>query len=87
MILPFNALSLLAYTDESGKALIFTRNPKQELISQQYQHAFQHGRDLVAILPTKPKLTEENLPRQDGKAFIVTERASGVGYEICTILY
>ncbi|MCJ1317144.1 hypothetical protein MMC15_002466 [Xylographa vitiligo] len=39
------------------------------------------------FFPPAPRLTEANLPRQDGKVFIVTGGASGVGYELCTILY
>jgi NAD(P)-dependent dehydrogenase (short-subunit alcohol dehydrogenase family) len=39
------------------------------------------------FFPPDPKLTESNLPRQDGKVFIVTGGASGVGYELCTIFY
>lgn len=39
------------------------------------------------FFPPSPRLTERNLPRQDGKLFIITGGASGVGYELCTILY
>ena len=39
------------------------------------------------FFPPVPSLTEANLPRQDGRVFIVTGGASGVGYELCTILY
>ncbi|MCJ1399349.1 hypothetical protein MMC11_002551 [Xylographa trunciseda] len=39
------------------------------------------------FFPPAPRLTEANLPRQDSKVFIVTGGASGVGYELCTILY
>lgn len=39
------------------------------------------------IFPPHPSLTEENLSRQDGKVFIVTGGASGIGYELATILY
>ena len=39
------------------------------------------------FFPPAPRLTETNLPRQDGKVFIVTGGASGVGYELCAILY
>jgi hypothetical protein len=34
-----------------------------------------------------PSLTEVNLPSQNGKVFIVTGGYSGVGFEICRILY
>ena len=39
------------------------------------------------FFPPKPTLTEANLPSQKDKVFIVTGGASGVGYELCTILY
>ena len=39
------------------------------------------------FFPPKPALTENNLPRQNGKVFIVTGGYSGVGLELCRILY
>jgi NAD(P)-dependent dehydrogenase (short-subunit alcohol dehydrogenase family) len=39
------------------------------------------------FFPPKPTLTEANLPSQKGKVFIVTGGYSGVGLEICKILY
>jgi len=39
------------------------------------------------FFPPHPTLTEANLPSQKGKVFIVTGGASGVGFELCTILY
>ena len=39
------------------------------------------------FFPPSPTLTEQNLPRQDGKVFMVTGGYSGVGRELCTILY
>ena len=39
------------------------------------------------FFPPKPTLTEANLPSQKGKVFIVTGGASGVGFELCAILY
>ena len=39
------------------------------------------------LFPPKPTLTEANLPSQKGKVFIVTGGASGVGFELCAILY
>ena len=39
------------------------------------------------FFPPNPSLTEANLPSQKGKVFIVTGGASGVGFELCTILY
>jgi NAD(P)-dependent dehydrogenase (short-subunit alcohol dehydrogenase family) len=38
------------------------------------------------FFPPSPTLTEANLPRQDGKVFIVTGGYSGVGFELCTLL-
>lgn len=35
----------------------------------------------------KPTLTEENLPDQSGRVFIVTGGYTGVGYELSRILY
>jgi len=37
--------------------------------------------------PPKPTLTEENLPSQAGKVFIVTGATSGIGYELTKILF
>ena len=39
------------------------------------------------FFPPPPTLTEANLPDQKGKVFIVTGGASGVGYELCTMLF
>ena len=39
------------------------------------------------FFPPKPTLTETNLPSQKGKVFIVTGGTSGVGLELCSILY
>ncbi|KAL8948521.1 MAG: hypothetical protein Q9222_005302 [Ikaeria aurantiellina] len=39
------------------------------------------------FFPPKPTLTEANLPSQKGKVFIVTGGYSGVGLELCKILY
>ncbi|CAG8981791.1 hypothetical protein HYALB_00004734 [Hymenoscyphus albidus] len=39
------------------------------------------------FFPPSPRLTERNLPRQDGKVFLITGGASGTGYELFTILY
>lgn len=35
----------------------------------------------------KPPLTENNLPDQTGRVFIITGGYAGVGYELCKILY
>ncbi|EPE28814.1 NAD(P)-binding Rossmann-fold containing protein [Glarea lozoyensis ATCC 20868] len=39
------------------------------------------------FFPPSPTLTEADLPNQAGKVFIVTGGYSGVGKELCTILY
>ena len=39
------------------------------------------------FFPPHPTLTEANLPSQKDKVFIVTGGASGVGFELCAILY
>ena len=39
------------------------------------------------FLPPRARLTEQNLPSQKGKVFIVTGGYSGVSYQLVTILY
>lgn len=39
------------------------------------------------FFPPHPTLTEAKLPSQQGKVFIVTGGTSGVGFELCAILY
>ena len=39
------------------------------------------------FFPPKPVLTEASLTSQNGKVFIVTGWYSGIGFELCTILY
>ena len=39
------------------------------------------------LFPPASSLTEQNLPSQQGKTFIITGGASGVGFELATILY
>ena len=39
------------------------------------------------FFPPAPTLTEGNLPSQEGKVFIVTGGYSGIGLELCKILY
>ena len=45
------------------------------------------GATFSQFWPPSPRLTEENLPRQDGKVFVVTGGASGVGFFLAKILY
>lgn len=45
------------------------------------------GATFSQFFPPHPTLTEANLPNQNGKVFIVTGGASGVGLELCTLLY
>ena len=45
------------------------------------------GATFSQFFPPNPDLTEKNLPNQKGKVFIVTGGASGVGFELATILY
>jgi NAD(P)-dependent dehydrogenase (short-subunit alcohol dehydrogenase family) len=45
------------------------------------------GNTYSLFFPPTPALTEDNLPSQQGRVFIVTGGASGVGYELCRILY
>ena len=45
------------------------------------------GATYSQFFPPRPALTEDNLPSQKGKVFIVTGGASGVGLELCTVLY
>jgi NAD(P)-dependent dehydrogenase (short-subunit alcohol dehydrogenase family) len=42
---------------------------------------------LTQWFPPAPSLTEENLPRQTGKIFIVTGGNAGIGFELVKILY
>ncbi|CRG84205.1 hypothetical protein PISL3812_01522 [Talaromyces islandicus] len=39
------------------------------------------------FFPPHPTLTDANLPSQEGKVFIVTGGYSGIGFELCRILY
>lgn len=39
------------------------------------------------FFPPSPTLTEANLANQEGKVFLVTGGASGIGFELCRILY
>ena len=45
------------------------------------------GTTFSQFFPPSPKLTEHNLPSQKGKVFVVTGGASGVGFELATILF
>jgi NADPH:quinone reductase-like Zn-dependent oxidoreductase len=39
------------------------------------------------FFPGKPSFTEENVSPQTGRIFIVTGGNSGVGFELCQMLY
>ncbi|KAF2165360.1 hypothetical protein M409DRAFT_67218 [Zasmidium cellare ATCC 36951] len=45
------------------------------------------GNTYSLFFPPPPPLTEDNLPSQSGKVFLVTGGTSGVGYELCKLLY
>ena len=45
------------------------------------------GQAFSQIFPPKPTLTEQNLPSQKGRIFIVTGGASGIGYNLASILF
>lgn len=45
------------------------------------------GATFSQCFPPQPALTEANLPSQEGKVFVVTGGTSGVGFELCSILY
>ena len=45
------------------------------------------GATFSQIYPPPPTLTEQNLPSQKGRVFIVTGGYSGVGYHLSAILY
>lgn len=45
------------------------------------------GTTFSQFVPPRPRLTEGNLPRQDGKVFIVTGGASGIGFQLAIMLY
>ena len=42
---------------------------------------------LSAFFPPSPSFTDKNLPNLDGKVYIITGAASGVGYELAKMLY
>ncbi|KXH26601.1 hypothetical protein CSIM01_02902 [Colletotrichum simmondsii] len=45
------------------------------------------NRNINQLFPPKPAFTEQNLPEQAGRVFIITGGASGIGLELCKILY
>ncbi|KAL3465507.1 hypothetical protein BJX64DRAFT_252552 [Aspergillus heterothallicus] len=44
-------------------------------------------RTWVKLFPSKPTLTSANIPPQTDKVVIVTGNASGIGLELCSVLY
>lgn len=63
--------------------------PEQYLLSLLY---FNIGTTTMGItysllFPPTPTLSEDKIPSQEGRVFIVTGGASGVGYELCRMLY
>ena len=45
------------------------------------------GTTFSQFFPPHPTMTEASLPSQKGKGFVVTGGASGVGLELCALLY
>ncbi|KAJ4267242.1 hypothetical protein NW762_003345 [Fusarium torreyae] len=45
------------------------------------------GNAYSLFFPPKPSFTEENLSPQNGRVFIVTGGYSGIGYELCRIIF
>jgi NAD(P)-dependent dehydrogenase (short-subunit alcohol dehydrogenase family) len=45
------------------------------------------GATFSQFFPPSPSLTEANISSQQGKVFIVTGGASGIGFELCRLLY
>jgi NAD(P)-dependent dehydrogenase (short-subunit alcohol dehydrogenase family) len=45
------------------------------------------GTTFSQFLPPRPTLTEANIANQQGRVFLVTGGTSGIGFEICRILY
>ncbi|UQC87177.1 uncharacterized protein CLUP02_12679 [Colletotrichum lupini] len=45
------------------------------------------NRNMNQLFPPKPTFTEQVLPNQAGRLFIITGGASGIGLELCKILY
>jgi NADPH:quinone reductase-like Zn-dependent oxidoreductase len=39
------------------------------------------------LFPPKPFFTEKEIPTQQGRIFIITGGNSGIGFELCKILY
>lgn len=60
---------------------------KPQLISDPFTYHLTMGVTWSQFFPPAPTITESTLPNQEGKVFIVTGGYSGVGFEICAILY
>ncbi|KAJ3959934.1 hypothetical protein N0V92_003430 [Colletotrichum tropicale] len=45
------------------------------------------GRNFNQLFPPKPTFTEDELPDQTGRVFFITGGVSGIGLELCKILY
>ncbi|KAI8311987.1 hypothetical protein K4K61_011203 [Colletotrichum sp. SAR11_59] len=45
------------------------------------------GRNLNQLFPPKPTFTEDDLTDQSGRVFFITGGVSGIGFELCKILY
>ncbi|KAK1854759.1 hypothetical protein CCHR01_02570 [Colletotrichum chrysophilum] len=45
------------------------------------------GRNFNQLFPPKPTFTEDELPDQSGRVFFITGGVSGIGLELCKILY
>lgn len=45
------------------------------------------GTSWSQFFPPEPSITEDNIPDQSGRVFLVTGGSSGVGFELCKFLY
>ncbi|KAH6994460.1 hypothetical protein EDB82DRAFT_546081 [Fusarium venenatum] len=70
----------------------FSSHPKFSTIHQPQpsrppKRTLAMGNTYSLMFPPKPQFTEENLEPQDGRVFIVTGGYSGIGFELCRMLY